>query len=577
MRRSRAGLVLVALLSVCACSGNEADTVKITLFQATPDIVELGQSTKLVFVVEPSDAQLSITGVGDMTSRTQAIVRPTTTTTYHLMATKGVVTEDVAVTVTVTARKTVGFKLTAASTTTAGQSLSVTVTAIDAAGGPARGFHGTVHLTSSDPAAVLPADIVFPADDGGVEQTTVTLKTAGLVTLTATDTANAGTRGTTTVTVQAATAASCAVSRAPASSVAGATVVITVTAHDVFGNVAVGYAGTVRLTSSDARAILPPDTTFVPAADAGSLAFAAALLTTGNQSLSATDLANGAIQCSASISVTPAAPKLVLSVPSDANAGYAVAVGVTVNDLFDNAIPNYAGTVTFTSTDTGTGAVTPAPLTFNGSEGGVGSTGATFVSIGTQTLSATDGGNPAASGSGASAVHGLVYTMPTAGRVRLVANAAQSNTQVVQLDLVANERLEVSTLVGGPGSFAAGMNLPLDTTRVGADAALFTPGAALPAGTGTRAAAGTIGATDHVLYTVVARKRTTSTILTQDTDVAAGQVFYSVRLKLSPTATPGAVFDGAQPSPLYRAAVRDQFGNDFVGQNEFGIGRLEVR
>jgi len=172
----------------------------------------------------------------------------------------------------------------------------------------------------------------------------------------------------------------------------------------------------------------------------------------------------------------------------------------------------------------------------------------------------------------------LAYTAPVAGRVRLVVNAVQSNTQVVQLDLVANERLEISSFFGGgPGSFAAGMDLPLDTNRVGADATLFTPGNALPAGTGTRVAAGKIGA-DHVLYTVVARKRVAGTaVFAQVTEVQPGQVFYSVRLKLQQTASPGPVFDGAQPSPLYRASVRDQYGNDFLTQSEVGIGKLEVR
>ncbi|HET9992134.1 MAG TPA: hypothetical protein VFQ65_26570, partial [Kofleriaceae bacterium] len=251
-------------------------------------------------------------------------------------------------------------------------------------------------------------------------------------------------------------------------------------------------------------------------------------------------------------------------------------VGLVVKDVYDNAFPNYTGTVTFTTTDGGTGATTPAPITFTGAEGGVASTSATFVTIGTQTLAATDG---TATGSAQLAVHGLVYTAPNTGRVRLVVNAASSTTQTVQLDLVANELLEVSNFFGGggTGSFAAGMNLPLDTTRVGPDATLFTPGTALPPGTGTRAAGAAIGATDHVLYTVVSRKRVATTNFNQGTQVAAGAVFYSVRLKLTPAGVVGAVFDGSQPGPLFRAAVRDQYGDDFVGQSDFGIGKLEIR
>jgi hypothetical protein len=178
-------------------------------------------------------------------------------------------------------------------------------------------------------------------------------------------------------------------------------------------------------------------------------------------------------------------------------------------------------------------------------------------------------------------VAGLVYTNPTSGRVRLVVNAAKSTPQVVQLDMVATERLEVSSFFGGgPGSFASGMNLPLDTTRVDADTTLFATGDALVTGPAATPIApvgvGRIG-TDHVLYTGVSRKRVAGPVFNQETEVKAGQVFYSVRLKLLATATAGTVFDGAQPAPLFRAAIRDQYGDDFVNQGEFGIGKLEVR
>src|ERR1051325_6803145 len=113
-------------------------------------------------------------------------------------------------------------------------------------------------------------------------------------------------------------------------------------------------------------------------------------------------------------------------------------------------------------------AATPAPIVFSGSEGGTATTSVTFVTIGSQTLSARDAGTPQAAGAAAAKAHGLVYTGPNTGRVRLVANQTATNSNTVQLDLVANERLELSTFFGGgPGSFSAGMNLALDTTRVG--------------------------------------------------------------------------------------------------------------
>jgi hypothetical protein len=272
-----------------------------------------------------------------------------------------------------------------------------------------------------------------------------------------------------------------------------------------------------------------------------------------------------------------ASPRIVLTVASDAYAGAPTGVRVEVLDKAGKPFAGYTGTVTFLSSDTGEGAVAPGPITFTGKEAGTAITSATFVTAGLQTISAS-GNTPAMVGGLASAaVHGLVYTAPTSGRVRLVANASQSTAQVVQLDLVANERLEVSSFfTGGPGSFAAGMNLPLDTTRVGEDSKLFTAGNALVVAAVPPVGIGRIGA-DHVLYTAVSRKRLAGVLFTQRTEVAMGQVFFSVRLKLQSSAKVGSVFDGTQPMALFRAAVRDQFGNDFVNQSDFGLGKLEVQ
>lgn len=574
-------LVLIILAVGCALAacGDDDDQVKILVFQAAPDGIEAGQSARLVFAVDPPTAKLTISGLGDVTGQTQTSVTPTATTSYELTAVSGTATARQTAVVTVGPTTAVALAVEpAGAMPTAGNAFAVTLTALASNGKPSPGFRGTVHVASTDDRATLPADVTFAAGDAGVKQVMVTLVTAGLSTLTATETSNkAGATGAASLTVVPGPAAICATSQAPASAIAGSVLGLTVTLRDGFGNVATGYAGTMRLTATDPRANLPGDVTFVPLVDVGSHAFSVALLTTGEQTVTATDLATPSLACSASVAIAPAAPRLVLAVPGDANAGYPVNVAVTVVDLFDNAIPGYAGTVTFTSTDAGTGAITPAPIVFTGAEGGAATTSATFVTPGVQTLAASDAGAPQASGAAQAAIHGLIYTPPATGRVRLVANPAQSSAQVVQLDLVANERLELSTFFGGgPGSFSAGMNLPLDTTRVGPDAALFAVGNALPLGAGAQAAKGVIGP-DHVLYTAVSRKRVAGTIFTQVTEVQAGQVFYSVRLKLAQAGTVGPVFDGGQPTALYRAAVRDQWGDDFVGQSEIGVGKLVVQ
>src|SRR5262249_2465743 len=57
---------------------------------------------------------------------------------------------------------------------------------------------------------------------------------------------------------------------------------------DVFGNVVPGYPGTVHFPSSDGRAVLPADYTFI-GSDIGSHGFSATLKTAGFQVLTASD------------------------------------------------------------------------------------------------------------------------------------------------------------------------------------------------------------------------------------------------------------------------------------------------
>jgi hypothetical protein len=78
------------------------------------------------------------------------------------------------------------------------------VTALDAYGNRATAYRGTIHFTSTDAAAALPADYAFTSTDAGKHTFTVTLNTVGTQSITATDKVHATLKGTTTVTVQAA-------------------------------------------------------------------------------------------------------------------------------------------------------------------------------------------------------------------------------------------------------------------------------------------------------------------------------------------------------------------------------------
>src|SRR5206468_2652123 len=121
------------------------------------------------------------------------------------------------------------------SSATAGTAFSLTVTARDASGNVLTGYRGTVHFTSSDPRAALPADYAFVAADNGAHTFSVTLKTAGSKTVTATDTTTASVTGGAAVTVNPAAAASLGIRASTTSVTAGTPFTVTVTAKDAYG------------------------------------------------------------------------------------------------------------------------------------------------------------------------------------------------------------------------------------------------------------------------------------------------------------------------------------------------------
>ena len=91
---------------------------------------------------------------------------------------------------------------------TAGTAFSFTVTAYDVNNTVAAGYAGTIQFTSSDSAAILPANYTFTTADAGTHTFSATLKTSGLQTITATDTVSASItgKGSTTVSTGGTTA-----------------------------------------------------------------------------------------------------------------------------------------------------------------------------------------------------------------------------------------------------------------------------------------------------------------------------------------------------------------------------------
>lgn len=143
-------------------------------------------------------------------------------------------------------------------TVTAGTASSVTVTAKDSLGNTVTGYTGTVTFTSNDPQAALPASYTFTAGDAGVRTFSVTLKTAGSRSVTATDTTNGSVTGTQSgITVNAGQATTFKIVILPTSPTVNTPADITVNAVDAYDNLDAAYSGTVEFDSFPATAILP--------------------------------------------------------------------------------------------------------------------------------------------------------------------------------------------------------------------------------------------------------------------------------------------------------------------------------
>jgi autotransporter-associated beta strand protein len=169
----------------------------------------------------------------------------------------------------------------------AGDVVTFTVAALDANNIISGSYAGTVKFTSSDAAAILPANATLPSD--GVGTFDVTFQTSGPQTLTATDATTGSITGTSPgVSIGASAAGGVSyfkISAPPGTETTGTPFAVTVTAVNASGATVPGYSGKVHLSSSDAAAVLPTDAGLT----AGVGVFNVTLMTSGSQTISATD------------------------------------------------------------------------------------------------------------------------------------------------------------------------------------------------------------------------------------------------------------------------------------------------
>jgi hypothetical protein len=259
-------------------------------------------------------------------------------------------------------------------------------------------YTGTVHFTSSDSQAGLPADYTFTSTDAGVHIFSAILKTAGTQSITVQDTATSINGSQSGIVVIPAAATSFSVSGFPSAITAGLAGGFSVTAIDPFGNTATGYSGTVHFTSSDAKAVLPADYTF-QSGDQGVHSFLATLKTAGTQSITVTDPTPGFSGSDAGITVNPAAAsQFIFRVPARVQAGVAFSLTLRIEDIYGNVVTGYIGTIHFSSTDTT--ATLPKNYTFTAADKGVHTfTGLVLRKKGYQRITLTDTHNRSLTGS----------------------------------------------------------------------------------------------------------------------------------------------------------------------------------
>jgi hypothetical protein len=266
---------------------------------------------------------------------------------------------------------------------TAGEAIELTVSAMDEFGNLNKTYTGTVQFAASDLLAEIPANYTFQSSDNGSQSFSVIMKTAGEQNLTVTDGSVIGISETMVIDPAAAEYLDLS---APESAMAGETFSLTVTAHDPYGNVDTSYSGIVSFASTDNLAILPEAYTFQPTDD-GSHIFEVVMATEGAQQMNATD---SFISGTAGIMVMDLATavEMNISAPSSALQGEEIDVTVTLRDALGNVAAGYQGTITFSSSDTE--AFLPSNYTFQASDNGIKVFTVTFMTADKQTISAVD-------------------------------------------------------------------------------------------------------------------------------------------------------------------------------------------
>ncbi|MBU0685589.1 MAG: PKD domain-containing protein [Candidatus Thermoplasmatota archaeon] len=259
-----------------------------------------------------------------------------------------------------------------------GELVTFTVTVYDQYGNVFPGYDGTLSFASTDVAAVLPGDYTFATADAGVHIfSNLIFRTAGLQDLMLVDAANPViTGGAWGIDVKAAPVADC-FEFAGIPSIVGVNTAqdVTVTVYDQYGQLFVGYTGTITFGSNrSADVMLPPDTT-VPAGENhvtvhGGMTFTS----TGWFLVSASDSIDDTIYGETAVRVeldTPHVDHFVITGETELLPGVYHDLTVEAVDQFGSTFQTYTGTVHFATDAPGGTYSLPQDTAFAPADNGV--------------------------------------------------------------------------------------------------------------------------------------------------------------------------------------------------------------
>ncbi len=266
---------------------------------------------------------------------------------------------------------------------TAGQPVSVTVSALDYFNHPVAGPLIEAQLTSSDVVAGAPNG--YLKFSGPSYTFNYTFETAGSQTLStslvdvngssvpttvsALATVTVGSGKASSYSVMSSEAAPLSPQTSPTAALSGMPLAATVTAYDAFGNVATGYTGTIQLAYGSGGGAGKVYYTFT-SVDAGVHTFYLTLNTAGSQSITVSDSTNHLSSVSPAVVVVNPATQLLVSLqpPPSLTAGQTFGLSVEAVDALGNLNPTFSSPVTL-SLGNNAGGTLDGTLTVNAVNG----------------------------------------------------------------------------------------------------------------------------------------------------------------------------------------------------------------